>query len=74
MTALKNIKALRSTLGMFNFFRGLVVGYSKITSVFHDLLSKSENDYIWKAEHESAFQDLKQRMLSGPILGCYDAS
>jgi len=74
MAAPKNIKALRSTLGMFNFFRRLVFGYAKITSVFYDLLYKSENDYIWKAEHESAFQDIKQRMLSGPILGFYDAS
>jgi len=56
MTAPKNIKELRSILGMFNFFRRLVVGYAKITSVFHDLLSKSENDYLWKAENDLAFQ------------------
>jgi len=30
MTAPKNIKELRSTLGMFNFFRRLVVGYLSI--------------------------------------------
>jgi len=73
MTSPKNIKELRASLGLFNFFRRLVCGYSKITSVFHDLLTKND-DYIWRDQHEAAFQQFKLRMLSGPILSFYDAS
>jgi len=73
MTSPKNIKELCESLGLFNFFRRLVCGYSKITSVFHDLLTKND-DYLWKDEHESAFQELKLRMSSGPILSFYDSS
>jgi len=41
--------------------------------VFHDLLTKND-DYLWRDDHESAFQELKLRMMSGPILSFYDAS
>jgi len=55
MTSPKNLRELRSSLGLFNFFRRLKCGYAGITSVFHDFLTKSENDNIWKDHHESAF-------------------
>jgi len=46
MTSPKHIRELRFSLGLFNFFRGLICRYARITSVFHDLLIKSENDYL----------------------------
>jgi len=73
MSAPKNLKELRGTLGLFNFFGRFICGYSINISVFHDLLTTNE-DYLWRDVHELAFQDLKQRMLSGPILSFYDAS
>jgi len=73
MTSPKNNKELRASLGLFNFFRRLVCSYAKITSAFHDLSSKND-EYVWRDDHKLAFQELKQRMLSGPILSFYDSS
>jgi len=33
-----------------------------------------KNDYLWNDQHEVAFQELKERMLFGPILSIYDSS
>jgi hypothetical protein len=63
----KDIKELQSFLGLCNFYRRFVQHYSKITVPLTDLLQK-DKPFIWTPEAETAFQTLKQRMITTPTL------
>ena len=65
-----NQKELKGFLGYTGFFRRLVRGYSQITVPFQNLLRK-DTKFIWKPEHEDAFQRLKAALLAEPVLSFY---
>jgi transposase InsO family protein len=68
-----NVKELRSFLGLSNFYRRFIEGYSKITSVLTKLLQKNV-DYKWTAECQSAFDSLKEKLTQAPVLAFADYS
>ena len=63
----KKVAELRSFLGLANYYRKFIKGYSKKVSALTDLLKK-EQKWIWSEACEEAFQKLKVAVSSEPIL------
>eukprot|EP00253_Pinus_taeda_P035449 PITA_35449 len=63
----KNVHEMRVFLGMTNYQRKFVEGYSKVTSALTDLLKK-DNRWCWMEKCQKAFDDLKRRMVTTLIL------
>ena len=66
-----SFKGVKLFLGFANFYRQFIEGYSKLTCPFTDLTKKSEK-FFWLDECGRAFEELKQRFSSAPILRHYN--
>ena len=64
---LRNIKEMRSFLGLASYYRKFVAGFAKIA---HPLtqLTKSTKTFEWNAEAEKSFIKLKKHLTEPPIL------
>ena len=60
-------KKLKQFLGFTNFYRRFIRGYSQIAAPLTALTS-TKSTFAWTPEAETAFQGLKQRYVSTPIL------
>nr|GEV38555.1 reverse transcriptase domain-containing protein [Tanacetum cinerariifolium] len=58
---------VRQFLGLTDYYRRFIKGFSKIAKPLTELTQKNKN-YIWGEEQESAFQLLKQKLCKAPIL------
>ena len=67
----KTVRQVRSFLGLANYYRRFVQDFSKIASPLHDL-TKNTNKFIWSDDCQSAFEALKVRLITAPILGFPD--
>ena len=67
-----DIKELRQFLGLTNYYRRFIQGYSNIAAPLHKLTSKSAGGYNWDDNCQAAFQTLKQKLISPPILAYPD--
>jgi hypothetical protein len=63
----KNVSELRSFLGLAGYYRRFVRNFSKVARALTSLLGKDVK-YVWTAECEAAFVELKNRLTSAPIL------
>ena len=62
-----NLKSLRRFLGVTGYYRRFVEGYAKIAAPLTRLLKKS-NPYLWNEDCHKAFEELKCKLISAPIL------
>ena len=67
----RNPREVRSFLGLTNYYRRFVKGYSMIAAPLSKLLSK-DVEFSWFEDCEKAFTVLKQKLISAPILGFPD--
>ncbi|CAC5379676.1 Retrovirus-related Pol polyprotein from transposon 297 [Mytilus coruscus] len=66
-------KQVRSFLGMCNYYRRFVDSYSKIVTPLNGLLKKErERSFKWNKECQVAFDNLKQALLTPPVLAYPD--
>ena len=63
-----DLKQLRQFLGLSNYYRRFIKGYSIIAEPLHKLTSKSGERYQWNQECQNAFVSLKQKLTTPPIL------
>lgn len=63
----KNHKQLQRFLGFANFYRRFIKSYSSIAFPLHQLTS-IKTRFIWTQQAQKAFQLLKSRFTSAPIL------
>ena len=68
----RNVTALRQFLGLTNYYRRFVQGYSSIAAPLHKLTAQSAGGYKWDKNCQATFEDLKQRLISPPILAYPD--
>ena len=68
----KSLTEVQSFLGFANFYRRFIQDYSKIARPLTELTKKSDK-WAWNKEAETAFQQLKNRFTSAPILAHFDA-
>lgn len=66
----RDITELRAFLGMTGYYRRFKKGYGAICKPLHNLLKKG--GFQWGAEQEQAFQELKQKLITSPILALPD--
>ncbi|CAC5370038.1 Retrovirus-related Pol polyprotein from transposon 297 [Mytilus coruscus] len=66
-------KQVRSFLGMCNYYRRFVDSYSKIATPLNGLLKKErERNFKWNKQCQVAFDNLKQALLTPPVLAYPD--
>lgn len=69
----KDLHELRSFLGLTNYFRKFIQGYSTRCRPLTALMKKSAQ-YVWSPECQAAFAGLKQDLTSAPVLVAPDFS
>lgn len=67
----KSVFDIQVFLGLANFYRRFVKNYSKIAAPLTALLKKNAK-FVWSSAAEASFNDLKSRLMTGPILRHYD--
>ncbi|RWR99132.1 enzymatic polyprotein, partial [Dinothrombium tinctorium] len=67
----KNLKQLLSFLGLVNYYRRFI---KNIAEIEHPLrqLTRKDAKFIWTEVHEKAFQLLKSKLITQPILAHFD--
>jgi ribonuclease HI len=63
----KTVSEIRSFLGLAGYYRRFIENFSKIAKPMTRLLQKDVK-YKWSEEYEQSFQELKNRLISAPIL------
>ena len=66
----KSVKDVHSFLGLCNYYRHFVEAFAKITSPLN--LTRKDVAFVWSPECETAFNSLKTRLCSPPILAYPD--
>jgi hypothetical protein len=70
-TTPKNVKEVRSFMGLIGYYRRFIAGFSRITHPITSLQRKG-NKFQWTKECEKSFQQLKQLLTSAPIMKITD--
>lgn len=63
----KTQRDVRSFLGLCNYYRRFIENFSKIATPLNQLLQK-EAKFVWTEKCEAAFKNLKQALVTAPML------
>ena len=64
----QNLSQLRSFLGLCSYYRRFIQGFADVAAPLH-ALHRKQVPFHWTWEQEDAFNQLKQRLTSAPVLG-----
>ena len=67
----KNVKQVRSFLGIASWYRRFVPNFSQVATPL-TLLIKKKSKWVWGEEQRKAFEIIKEKLISAPILTCPD--
>ena len=67
----RNLHDVRAFLGFANFYRQFILGYSSVVALLVELTKKGVR-FEWGEEYKAAFQELKHRFTSAPVLRHFD--
>ncbi|XP_049353866.1 uncharacterized protein LOC125818385 [Solanum verrucosum] len=67
-----NIKQLMGFLGLAGYYRRFIQGFGSICKSLHELLKK--DGYTWTEHATTTFEELKQALISAPVLAMPDYS
>ena len=68
-----SVRDVRSFHGLANYYRRFIADFSKISAPLTNLTKKAVG-FLWGPAEESAFEKLKQAMISAPVLSTPDLS
>ena len=57
---------MESFFGLTNFYQRFIQNFSYITKPLNEL--KGKKDWKWEEEHQKAFEELKEKITSQPVL------
>jgi hypothetical protein len=63
----KNVQELRSFVGLATYFRNFVQGYAVLAKALHGLM-KDGVPFEWTTTHQAAFDGIKERLSTAPVL------
>lgn len=63
-----SVRSLRRFLGMVNYYRRFIEGFSEVTAPLTDLLKGKPKIITWTDPAEAAFNSLKEKLICAPIL------
>ncbi|MCO5588021.1 hypothetical protein L7F22_041975 [Adiantum nelumboides] len=69
----RNLHEVRSFIGMCAYYRRFIEKFSLIAGPLHDLTKKNVK-YVWTEKRQQAFDTLKQKLISQPVLALSDLS
>nr|CAD1829975.1 unnamed protein product [Ananas comosus var. bracteatus] len=67
------VSELRSFLGLINYYRRFIAGYSARAAPLTDLLKKNHS-WVWTSQCAEAFEDVKRAVMEDPVLRLPDCS
>ena len=70
----RTVTEVRAFLGLCNYFRKFVRGYSHVAHPLIDLTTKDKTLSTWSAVHDSSFAQLKKALTEAPVLQIADFS
>ena len=59
---------VRSFLGLAQYYRRFVKNFSSVASPLYDCIRHGERKISWESDQESAFQEIKNRLSSPPVM------
>ncbi|XP_017410171.1 uncharacterized mitochondrial protein AtMg00860-like [Vigna angularis] len=62
-----SVTEVRSFVGLAGYYRRFIEGFSKIVAQLTQLTRK-DHPFTWTDQCESSFQELKQKLMSAPVL------
>nr|GFB69035.1 retrotransposon protein, putative, Ty3-gypsy subclass [Tanacetum cinerariifolium] len=62
-----SVTEVRSFLGLAGYYRRFVEGFSRLALPLTKLMRQGEK-FVWNEEREKSFEELKQRLVSAPVL------
>jgi len=65
------VRELLQYLGVASWYRRFVPDFAIIVKPLNDLLRK-RNKWVWTKEHQTAFEEVKARLVAHPVLTCPD--
>lgn len=69
----KRIKDIQSFKGLAGYYRKFIKNFSKIAKSLTKLTKKTEQ-FVWTAEQQNAFDNLKEKLMTAPVLKYPDFS
>jgi len=63
----RNMKDVQKFLGLENYYRRFVKDFAKIAKPLHEMMRK-ENKWSWGERQQKAFEELKERFTTEPVL------
>jgi len=69
----KKVKDAQSFIGLAGYYRKFIKKFSKITKPL-TTLTKKDNKFNWSTEQQNAFDILKEKLTSAPVLNYLDFS
>ena len=65
----KNVKEVRSLLGLASFYRKLKPNFAEIAKPM-TVLTRKRQEFIWEPKQQEAFQTMKDTLCTVPVLAC----
>ena len=67
----KKVSEVRRILGMTSWYRRLIPNFATLVAPVTNLLRKNAK-FLWSAECNSAFEAIKEHLISSPVMSCPD--
>jgi len=64
----RSVKEVQIFIGFTNFYRRFIKDFFKVCKPITETLKGNSKDFNWGTEQEDAFEELKKRFTTGPIL------
>jgi len=63
----KRVKDIQSFIGLAGYYRKFIKNFSKIAKPLTKLTKKAEK-FMWTTEQQNAFEELKEKLMTAPVL------